>query len=1000
MSQRPTTSRLRHSGWRAATLACCALALAALPLAAQNGNGTLIGRVTDARTGAPVLGAQITITGTSLGGLVDAEGRFRLTNVPPRSGEVRATRIGYQTAAAAFTLVAGGTATVALAMNEDAIGLDALVITGAGGDTRRRAIGNAVSSVNVADVIGRSTVSNVTEVLQSKTPGLTLIPGAGSVGTSANYRIRGAGSLYAGNTPVIYLDGVRVSGRGQGNYTVFGQNTASLDAINPNDIESIEVIKGPAAATLYGAEAAAGVIQIITKRGRPGNVRWDARLETGQTEWTESLRPINYAVATAVRLADTITWPGFKGKQVGDIIQHRMLTDPGALQLGSLAKLSLSASGGTDRYSFFVSAARDGEEGVHVNNFANRNSIRGNFSFVPSDKLNFATNVTFARNHVRLPLSDNNALGLIISSYLAIPGRTYAYPAGVNYATITPTVANIYDNQTRADRFIIGSSAEYKPFDWFTNKIQVGFDMNTGRAELYFPPQLAYAARASLELDNSKGFIAQGRPLTQDITVDYDGSMRRDLSSTVVSNSSFGIQYLATVFRRTDTYGQDLGSAGVRSVRSAAVTSGADSLSEQKSLGFYVQEQIAWRDRVFLTGAVRIDNNSAFGSELKRVFYPKTALSYVISDEPFFQVPHVDELRLRLAWGQAGNSPGPFDALRNYTVSVVTTATGTSSALRYGSSGNPNLRPERGSELEAGFETSLLNGRIGLDATYYSKTTRDALLPVSVPPSSGFTGSRLENLGEISNKGFELLLTTTPVQLKNLSVETALTVSTTKNELISFGDDRAPIIFGSYAPVQRYQEGLPLGAFWSQRVQYDAQGNLVKVAGRPVLDTASVYMGPSVPTREVSFSTTVRLFDKVRLYGLVDHKGGHYMFNVKDWRRDRAGVSWETANPAANPDEVLVRQFASQTFLHVQKADFIKLRDVSLSYDLPVRLLGRLAVDRATLTVAGHNLAIWTDYGGADPELNFNGGDSTFNRNDSWTVPMIRRVSASLAVSF
>jgi hypothetical protein len=215
---------------------------------------------------------------------------------------------------------------------------------------------------------------------------------------------------------------------------------------------------------------------------------------------------------------------------------------------------------------------------------------------------------------------------------------------------------------------------------------------------------------------------------------------------------------------------------------------------------------------------------------------------------------------------------------------------------------------------------------------------------------------------------------------------------------VSFGDDRAPIIFGSYAPSQRYQVGFPLGAYWAQRVQRNADGTIVKVAGRPVLDTASVYMGPSVPTREMAFTPTVTVFNRLHLRSLFDYKSGHYQFNVKDWRRDRALVSWETVDPAANADEVLVRSFASQTYLHIQQADFLKLRDVSVSYDLPVGRVRRF-VDRAAITVAGHNLKVWTKYGGADPEVNFN-GVSTFNRNDSWTVPMTRRYSASLAVNF
>ena len=181
----------------------------------------------------------------------------------------------------------------------------------------------------------------------------------------------------------------------------------------------------------------------------------------------------------------------------------------------------------------------------------------------------------------------------------------------------------------------------------------------------------------------------------------------------------------------------------------------------------------------------------------------------MISEEPFFNLPRVDNLRLRLAWGQAGNSPGPFDALQSYTTSVVTLPTGSASALRYGSFGNPDLKPERGSEIEAGFEAGMFNGRMNLDLTYYNKKTKDALLPVDVPPSSGFAGTRLVNLGEIANSGFELIFSAVPVQTKPVSVETTVAFSTNHNELVSFGDDRNPIIFGTYAPSQRYQEVIP-----------------------------------------------------------------------------------------------------------------------------------------------------------------------------------------------
>jgi hypothetical protein len=248
------------------------------------------------------------------------------------------------------------------------------------------------------------------------------------------------------------------------------------------------------------------------------------------------------------------------------------------------------------------------------------------------------------------------------------------------------------------------------------------------------------------------------------------------------------------------------------------------------------------------------------------------------------------------------------------------------------------------------------------------------------------------NLGTISNSGIEGKLNVTLVQRRTLDLETGISLATNSNELVSFGDGRAPIIFGSYAPSQRYQVGYPLGAMWAQRVQRNADGAIVKVAGRPVLDTASVYMGPSVPTREMSFTSDATILRRLRGHILFDYKAGHYQFNVKDWRRDRAGVSWETVDPTADPDEVLVRQFASQTYLHIQPADFIKLRDLSFTYDLPVQWAKKY-MERASVSVAGHNLKIWTKYGGADPEV-------TFNRNDSWTVPMTRRYSASVTVNF
>jgi TonB-dependent starch-binding outer membrane protein SusC len=976
--------------------------VAAHPIAAQT--GTVIGSVLDAQKGIPVAAAQVVIVGTSLAVVVDAEGRFTIASVSVGTHVVRAIRIGYQTASATVSVQAGARASVELRMNPSAISLDAVVVTGATGDTRRKVIGNAITSLSAPQVLEQAPAANITEVLQAKTPGLTIMPGSGEAGTGSDFRLRGASSVYANTKPTIYVDGVRIYSDSSGNFNVFGQNTSALDAINPADIESIEVIKGPAAATLYGAEAASGVIQIITKKGRAGAVQWDASGEYGGNDWPANLRPINYGVATDARIADPTNYPGYQGLKAGDIISHRVMSESDALRTGQLTKYYLSARGGAENYSFYVSGGRDAEDGSYFNNYSNRTSLRGNFQVRPTPKLTFSSDVGYSINTVRLPLSDNIATGLIISSYLATPGRKYPFPAGLNYFTIEPSVFNTYENITRSDRYILGGTTEYKFTDWLSSKLVVGYDLDAGQASVYFPPAPEgtnpFTARASFDVDNTKGLIAEGRPFNKNLTVDWTGKATRQINANLVSNTSVGMQFLKSSNQNTQAFGQDLGAAGIRSIASAAVTWGNETFSEQKSLGLYAQEQLGWHDRLFVTTALRMDNNSAFGSKLNRVFYPKVSASWVISDESYFHIPNVDQLRLRAAWGQAGNSPGPFDAVRSYTTSVETGPSSTASALRYNSVGNPDLKPERASEIEVGFEAGLFKGRLGLDASYYNSRTRDALLPVDVAPSTGFTGTQLQNLGTIANSGIELLVNGTPLRSSFLTIATTLSLATNHNELLSFGDNRAPIVFGAYAPVERYQVGYPLAGFWAQKVQYDASGKLIKNAqGRPILQDSSIYMGPSIPTREISFSNTFTFFDKIRLYGLLDYKGGAYQFNVKDWRRDRSGVSWATVNPAADPDEVLVRQFAAQTFLDIQKADFVKLRDLSVSYDLPASITRRIRVGRSTLTVSGHNLRIWTKYGGADPEVNFH-GEATFNRNDSWTVPQSRRFSASMTVSF
>jgi TonB-dependent starch-binding outer membrane protein SusC len=990
-------------------LAAVTMAIGAETVEAQ-GTGTIRGTVREAGTDRPLSGVQVSVVGTNRGSLTNATGGYLIAGVPAGSHRVRAQILGYSTVEEAVTVAAEGTITTDFRLSQSAIALDELVVTGTPGATQRRALGNAVSTVNAAEITERVSNVDVSELLRAKTPGLTIMGGSGTAGTGTNLRIRGASSLLGGNQPIFYVDGVRVSTSRMGNFLASccssdnQQNANLLSMINPDDIESIEVIKGPAAATLYGAEAAAGVIQIITKRGRAGQqgLQWTARAGMGQTEWGAD-RYENFLVCTPARIASA-AYPGCSGQAANSLISSRPLDDPNALRTGALRQYGVSVRGGGDGYSFYVSGDSDDEEGIFFNNFSNRRSGRANFAFFPTDQLDFSVNLGYNRQHIRLPLQGESAQSIMFSAALSEPGRLYPGTGGLGWWIMTPDLSNRFDNQTRAEQTVLGVTANYRPFEWFTNRITVGLDNNNRTAELFYPPN------DPMRYGPAEGLIARQRPTTHIYTADYAGTLSNAFTADLASNFSFGFQLNINQNENISAEGRGLGSDATRTVAAAAVTSGSQSFNESRTLGLFVQEQLAWQNRLFLTGAVRMDNSSVFGADIQRIFYPKLMGSWVISEEPFMagRLEQMENLRLRAAWGQAGQVPSAYAAQRTYASSVVTLANGqTVPALAASAFGNPDLEPERGTELELGFDASFLQDRLGLEVTWYNQRMRNGLLSVSIPPSSGFSGSILQNLLETENRGWEVMLTASPVELPTVAWSSSLNFSTNNNKLISFGDDRAPTRFGLYNPVQQHRPGYPLGGYWGREILRDEEGfPLIGPNNRPQFGD-SMFIGPSTPTRQIGFSNTVTLFQNVQLYALLDYAGGHYLFNVPDWRRAFLGLSWDVANPDADPRDVALMRAgfggASPNTVPepwIQPADFLKLRDVSLSYLIPSRFTGRAGIDQTRLMIAGHNLStLWTRYGGLDPEINLH-GDATFLRTDGFTVPPTRRISASLNVTF
>ncbi|HEX8907456.1 MAG TPA: TonB-dependent receptor, partial [Longimicrobiaceae bacterium] len=468
--------------------------------------------------------------------------------------------------------------------------------------------------------------------------------------------------------------------------------------------------------------------------------------------------------------------------------------------------------------------------------------------------------------------------------------------------------------------------------------------------------------------------------------------------------------YTAREFRNTVAQGTGFSTDLVNNIGSATDRYSWDDYLAVKSLGFFVQEQVGWRNRLFVTGAVRVDNSSIFGDNIDQLYYPKLSLSYVLSEEPFFnRIAWLDNLKLRAAWGQAGNAPDPFAKVTTYQlVPTVDPATGAIvSSTRLTTLGNPDVKPERGSELELGFDGSMLGNRLGLELTYYDKTTHDALMSVPLSPSeSGVAGgTQFRNLGEINNRGIEVSLTGTPIQTRMLTWDARLGVSTNRNRLVRFGYDQEPILIGVTTLNQRHAEGFPLAGYWvHDPVWNPATSSYVPGEAR--------YLGPSTPTREASLANTFTVFGNLRLFTLFDYKGGYYLLNMTDWRRCRAELCEEVNDPSTSPERraQLTADLGANDALYTQRADHVKIRDVSLTWTLPQAFSRRFGTERLAFTLAGHNLGyLWKpDYKGLDPEVTFNGINQPgedgqafgWTRMDYWTVPMTRRITASIDVSF
>jgi TonB-dependent SusC/RagA subfamily outer membrane receptor len=697
--------------------ALAAVALfASAPALAQ---GTIAGTVITEGTNAPVPSAQVTVVGQNFGTVADGAGRFRLT-LPQQTGEVEldVRRIGYRQVRLRAQI---GDENVRVILSERSIDLEAVVTTGTVGATAQKELGNAVSRINAAEETNRGTVKSLQDLLNGRAAGVVIQPATGAVGTGSRIRIRGVGSFALRSEPLIYVDGIRTvndAATGPVNQAFGSSSISRLNDINPDEIESIEIIKGPAAATLYGTEASGGVIQIITKRGSAGRARWNLTMKAGANYfdnpegrlWTNYQCSITPAAGTLCPAGNVITL---------DIVEREKQAGRNIFQTGQMSDFDLNVTGGSQTFNYFLGGGMENSEGAEPNNALRRWSTRANLSLLPSDKVTIGFNIGYVNGLTKLS-PEAGFGGRVFTTVLADPRNLADQRRGFHSGTPEQYDA-AYHLEQRVDRITGGLNLTHTPLSWLRHRLNIGID-RTAENNLNWAPRIeAFRNTAIGDWQGYKTIIDRRIVYT---TADYAATGQWTLTPTLSTSTSIGAQYYRTSTDSILGSGSIFPAPGLTALSATTTSrSNAQDIIEDVTVGMYAQQQLGWRDRVFLTAAIRADDNSAFGQNFDRVYYPKFGASWVVSDESFFSLPLVSTLRLRAAYGESGKQPATYSAIRTYSP-----ATGPADAPAVTAQfiGNPDLGPERGKEIEAGFEAGLLGERLGIEFTYYNKRTVSA----------------------------------------------------------------------------------------------------------------------------------------------------------------------------------------------------------------------------------------------------------------------------------
>lgn len=1039
---------------RKVLLVCVLSMFAAFAAFAQT--RTVTGKVTTADDPEGLPGANVVIRGTDIGTVTDLSGNFTL-QVPDGRNVLVISFIGYQTQEVRLD----NRTNVSVSLKADIEALSEVIVTAFGVERETRALGIAATAVKSDELI-RARATNVANSLAGKVAGVRVQGSNGMVGSSANIFIRGFTTFTGSNQPLIVVDGIPIDNGGGGNALQSGvSNSNRAIDINQDDIEEMTVLKGPAAAVLYGSRAAGGAIIITTKRGGKSggktnvnvtsNVNFSEvnRFPDWQNEFGQGLGgnflPANTPESWGPRIAGQ-TVRNFRGED--EILTAYPNNVRDLFRTGVNLQNNVSVSGGSDKSDFFLSYGNLTESGILANNELTRNTLTLNANNKVTDRLTVGVNTIYSNNRSQRTQQGNQLANPFFRSWFMPrsfnpfafpfenPDGTQRSPANANDLNPMNTWygnddhplftinRNTYDDQI--NRIIGSASLNYRISDNLQFNYRIGTDTYTEELKI-------------VNARTSRGGSAAGQAGA--IT---DNMFRRTETSSYATlrysdrflNNELGISGLLgneinkRTFRNNGVTGTNIQVIGFDNIQNTLVFNPSGTISQVGLIGAFGEVGFDWKNTYFLTLQGRNDWSSTFGRENRSYFYPSANSSIILTDA----IPALTDngvlsfAKIRAAWAVVGREAPAFQTNSFFSRQNVGDSFGINMLLPFNgqlgqslnlTGGNPNLGPEFTRSWEIGADFRFFNGRLNVDATYYDQFSYDIIFAVPVAGASGIT-NQTRNAGSLTSTGVELLVSGTPIKTRDFSWEVSFNYSRIRPVVTSLAAGVEQITLGGFVtPSTRLIAGQPYGVFFGSYFERHENGQLlVDQNGRPILAQDNKVIGNPNPDWFGGLTNTFR-YKGFSFSTLLDiRKGGDIISrNISDLRR--TGAVMETvdrergwivdgvfADGTPNNIQISAQNYFNDLYgfgraeLVTFDGSWVRLREAELTYQFPSQLLKNTFIGRAELGVVGRNLLLWApNVPHIDPEVNAQ-GQSNSQGLEFNSLPQVRSYGAFVRVTF